>query len=81
MLGQVAGCCKLDNEPSHSIKYGDILESLIRLASQQGFCPMKLVIRNLVQLTVCSGQTVGVRNEELEFYFRQKRELLLFKMF
>ena len=63
----MAGCCEHDNVPSGSIKYGDFLESLIRLASQEGFCPMKLVLRHLVQLTVCSGQSVGVRNEELGF--------------
>jgi hypothetical protein len=63
----VAGCCENDNEPSGSVKYGDFLESLIRLASQEGFCPTKLVIRHLVQLTECSGQSVGVRNEQLEF--------------
>jgi hypothetical protein len=67
----VAGCCEHDNEPSGSIKYGASLESLIRLASQEGFCPIKLVIRHLVQLTVCSGLSVGMRNEELEFDFRQ----------
>ena len=34
-----------------------------------------------MQLTVCSGQSVGVRNEELKFDFRQKQELLFFNMF
>jgi hypothetical protein len=67
----VAGCCERDNEPSGSIKYGEFRESLIRLASQEGFCPIKLAIRHLVQLTVCSGQSVGMRNEELEFNFGQ----------
>jgi hypothetical protein len=69
----VAGCCEYDNEPSCSVKYGDFLESLIRLASQEGFCPTKLDIRHLVQLTMCSGQTVGVRNEELDFNFSRSR--------
>jgi len=67
----VAGCCEHDNEPLGSIKYGDFLESLIRLASQEGFCSTKLIVRHLVQLTVFSGQSVGMRNEELDFDFRQ----------
>jgi len=67
----VAGCCEHDNELSGSIKCGDFLESLIRLASQEEFCPMKLVIRHLLQLTVCSDQSVGMRNKELKFNFRQ----------
>jgi hypothetical protein len=77
----VGGCCEHDNEPSRAIKYGDFLEALIRVASQEGFCPTKLVVRHLMQLTVCSGQSVGVRNEELKFDFRQKQELLFFNMF
>jgi len=32
---------------------------------------MKLTVRHLVQLTVCSGQSVGMRNEEFDFDFRQ----------
>ena len=67
----MGGCCEHDNEPSVSIKYGDFLESLIRSASQEGFCPMKLIIRYLVELNVCSGQSMGMRNEELDFDFRQ----------
>jgi hypothetical protein len=40
----VAGSCECGDEPSVSIKCREFLEKLRTLASQEGLCPMKLVL-------------------------------------
>jgi hypothetical protein len=41
----VAGSCQHGNEPSGSIKFGEIPDQLsVLLASQEGLCSMELVI-------------------------------------
>ena len=42
-IGRVAGCFKFGNEFSGSIKFGEVLELLRMLASQEGFCLTGLV--------------------------------------